>query len=226
MASDNNKQIFKAHGTALWCKIVEPDFKFSEVGEFSTKLIISPEEKERLEDILDPMLVAHFNEVCNSAKNPASAKKAITMNSPIKEELDENGDETGNYVMNFKKKAVITAKKSGKEYKQTVPAFIGKGTPLPATKQVGNGSDIVVAFEVAKKSDMDTPGYFMASTKQVGLSLQLVAVLVRKLKEFTGVSDASIFEGEEFGEEFGEEIESQEVAVECGAGDSSEDSDF
>jgi hypothetical protein len=48
---------------------------------------------------------------------------------------------------------------------------------------------------------METPGYYMANTKEIGLSLQLVAVLVKTLEEWTGDDGASLFDDEEFGEE-------------------------
>lgn len=201
MAEKEPAAIIKAHGKALWCKVVEPDYKFDEDGVFSTKLVINEEEKDRLESILQPMLEAHYNEVVKAAKNPAQAKKVVKMASNFKEAVDENGDPTGDYEISFKRKAKIVAKKTGKVYPQKVSVFIGKGKPLPTGVQVGNGSAITVAFEVAKSSEMNTPGYFMQSTKEVGLSLRLQAVLVRELKEYSGNNDASLFDEDEYGED-------------------------
>jgi hypothetical protein len=202
----SDKLILKAYGTALWCKVQEPEFhpEYSPDGMFRTKLVITEAEKDRLEGIFNPLIAAHRTEVLNGQKTPAARKaleKALKNATPFKAELDENGDETGDYVMNFKRKAVLVAKATGKVYPQSVKVLHGKGTPLPKTTQIGNGSEIVVAFEVGKKSSMETPGYYMANTKEIGLSLQLVAVLVKTLEEWTGDDGASLFDEEEFGEE-------------------------
>lgn len=211
MASEK-AAIIKAHGKALWCKVVEPDYKFDDAGVFSTKLVITEEEKDRLEGVLQPMLDAHYDEVIKSAKNPAAAKKVVKKAAIFKASVDENGDDTGEYEISFKRKATITAKKTGKVYNQKIAVFIGKGKPMPAGVQIGNGSDITVAFEVAHSSpDMKTPGYFMQSTKEVGLSLRLQAVLVKELKEYSG-DGANPFDEDEYGDDV--EVEAVRATLE------------
>ena len=104
--------------------------------------------------------------------------------------------------------------------------LIGKGKPLPAGVQIGNGSVITVAFEVSKQADRETPGYFMQSSKEVGLSLRLQGVLVRELHEFSG-NDANLFDEDEYGEDVDTSaMESSDKADTAPADASGEDSDF
>ena len=182
--------IYKAKGKALWAKLVEPDYEYKEEGEFSVKIILSEEAADALREQIDPLIEAKFNETVAAAKNPKAAIKALIKSSPIREHKDENGDATGDYEITVKRRALIIRKSDGKEFKQVIPIFVGKGIKAPSDIQIGNGSEIVATFTARS--------YFMGSTKACGVTLDLEAVLIRHLVQYVGRDASNLFDDADF----------------------------
>ena len=97
------KQKFDTHvspaGIAVYPWLNKPDTKFDADGVFSVKLIFDKAATKKISDVVKPLM--------NGGKN-----------NPIKPELDDQGQKTGNYLVNFKMKAHIR-KKDGDSFDQT-----------------------------------------------------------------------------------------------------------
>ncbi len=94
----------------------------------------------------------------------------FTANTPYEEEVDDNGNLTGNYLFKFKQKAKVHTK-DGRTIDMKVALFDASRTPTQA--QVGGGSELKIAATVWP--------YVMPATKSVGLSLRPSAVQILSL---------------------------------------------
>lgn len=164
-------------GKALWCKFKEADTKFNAKGEYSTDLVCDPNDPsvkayiEKLENLLD----IAYNETCETL-GPARARD-VRKASVFKEEVDQNGELTGNVVFKYKLKDISDRKERGDTAEIMVVDAkrnrLGKDAPL-----VGNGSVIrVVSY---------ANPYYMASTKTVGMSHIWSKMQIIELVEFSG----------------------------------------
>ena len=206
-----NENVIKFHGSALWSKCVEPDYTYKPEGEFSIKVVISPEEFEKYNDSFTADLEAYLEETIASlpAAKQKSARATIKINDWAAPDLDQNGDETGDYQVRCTRKSVFVSKKHNKEYPQRIALFLGSpSAPLNAT-EIGNGSTVVVAV-------IPRP-YFIAASKAVGMSFQLQAVLVKKLVEVGTKEAGSIFDDEVDEGEFAKEEAPEPVSAEKAA---------
>jgi hypothetical protein len=164
-------------GIAIWPRLNAPDTKFDADGVFSVKLKWAGDDDAanaliaKLTDLRDEAFRQYLSE------NPKVKKVAKTVDF-FSAELDDDGEETGFTVMNFKMKAKITAKKTGKVYHMKPTIVNAKKVVLKNPPNVGGGSRLKVSFEVAP--------YFNAKDKEFGLSLRLVAVQIIELVEFGG----------------------------------------
>ncbi len=110
------------------------------------------------------------------SKNPE-----IGADVPWKQELDEQGNETGYVLLTLKQKSYAVRKSDGERFDFYVDLFDSKGTRIDRNKvRIGGGSTISAAFEV------DT--FF--TQIGAGLSLRLKAVQVLEVVEGQG-RDAS-----------------------------------
>lgn len=175
-------------GKALWCKFKEADTKFNAKGEYSTDLVCDPNDPsvkayiEKLENLLD----IAYNETCETL-GPARARD-VRKASVFKEEVDQNGELTGNIVFKYKLKDISDRKERGDTAEIMVVDAkrnrLGKDAPL-----VGNGS-------VIRLVSYANP-YYMASTKTVGMSHIWSKMQIIELVEFSGAG------GDDFDDEDG-----------------------
>lgn len=173
-------------GTALWAKIFKPDTRFVKPhGEYSTQVLVPEEEAAEVCEQLEAIVDAKFAEVVKEKP----ALKASLSKRPVAEPHvdDRTGEATGELAFKSKCLAMVESK-SGQTYPQKPSVVDSKRHPMDGSQLVGNGSTIKVAVEPIP--------YFMASTKQVGVSLRLKAVQVIDLKEHNK-SAASIFDDED-----------------------------
>ena len=166
MAKTNKVQIVTPRGTAVYPWLNRPDTKFSDDGEFKVTLKIPAEEAQDLISKLDKMLDDYQKE--QSGKDAKVGR--YTANAPYEEEMDDNGNLTGNYLFKFKQKAKVHTK-DGRTIDMKVALFDASRTPTQA--QVGGGSEVKVAATVWP--------YVMPATKTVGLSLRPSAVQILSL---------------------------------------------
>jgi hypothetical protein len=191
---ERNKMFTTPKGIAAYPWLTKPDTKFKQAGEFSIRLKVPADEATGLVKLIEEAREANFAAV--KADNPKkSIKKA---DPPCKPELDDEGNETGNLLFNFKQGAIIKTK-DGETIKVTIKIFDAKGRPIVG-KIVGAGSTVKVAFQL-------NPFY----TAQIGagISLRLKAVQVIDLIEPQGGSASSYGFGEEDG---GYEFDGEDVA--------------
>jgi hypothetical protein len=122
--------------------------------------------------------------------------------SPIKPELDDNGDETGMFTQNFKKVAQVTSKKDGKVYNFRVMLYDANLAPLPKGIKIGGNSVLKASYEPYF--------YFNAKDKEAGVSARLEAVQVVELVEWKGKDGSAFGFGQEEGGFDGSQIPAQE----------------
>lgn len=166
-------------GKALWCKSVEPERKFNDKGDLMTSLICDPNDEDvkafikTLEELRDQA----FKETCESL-GPAKAK-VIKARPVFQPDTDKEGNETGMIVFKLKLSNVDDKKEAGRQYKLVV--VDAKKNKIEHPPEVGNGSTIRCA-------GFANP-YYMASTKEVGVSLMWAKMQILDLVEFGGSDD-------------------------------------
>lgn len=216
MSKSKTNRIVTPKGIALWPKLNEPDYKFKAEGEYSVKVRFTAEASVELRKQLDA-LMAEARKQFETDSDPAKAKKyaKYTSDMPYKPHEDEEGNETGDFVVTFRQKAKITPKNPAKKpFDVKVPLFDAKGKPM--SEPIWGGSTIKVSFE--------TFPYAMPSTSKIGLSLRLCGVQVIDLVTGNGGDGSSMGFSEEDGYVAPEESEPLEAAAKQAGGD--EDGDF
>jgi len=217
MAKTKNERLVSPRGIAVWPRLNEPDYKFKEEGEFSCRTKFDPadaayaEFKAKLEKLRDEA----FAKFCS--ENPKKKKTAKVV--PVyRDELDDEGDETGMEIINFKMKHKVTAKKTGKVYKLKPTIMNAKRVILDPAPSVGGGSTVRVSFELFP--------YFNEKDKEFGLSFRLIAVQIIDLVEFGSRSnDRNDFDDEDGYDGEGAAPADDDEDSEDGESDSGDDGD-
>lgn len=166
-------QFVTPKGVAVWPSLNNPDTKFVAEGEYHTKLRIPAEDAAPLIQQLEGIREAYLADAVR--RDPKV--KQYKMADLYEEEVDDQGDLTGNYLFKFKQKAVIQTR-SGSTMKMKVALFDSQRNPT--TVQIGGGSVLRIAGSAI--------GYAMPSTKMVGLSLRPSAVQIIQLSSGGGAS--------------------------------------
>jgi len=172
-------------GTTLWCKIAEPDRKYTPTGELSMSLVCDPGDPtvvtfiSKLEEIRDIALAE--TKATLGAKGGAYTTKEV-----FSDEYDQEGEPTGKIIFKMKLKDIDGRKERGKQHSITVvDAKRNIVSPIPL---VGNGSKV--------KCVVFANPYSMASTKSVGISLIWDKMQIIELVAFGG-GDAGGFDDED-----------------------------
>lgn len=170
-------------GVAVYPHLVRPDTKFDSNGVYTVQLAIDGPKANgfiaQLESARDAF-AAEFK-----TDNAAKFKKA-SIADVYEDELDEEGEETGRVLIRAKQKAIIKGR-DGKEYVKTVKLFDAARQPI-APDSLWGGSRLILAGELVP--------YYMASSKEIGVSLRLRAVQVLELVEGDGGNAESFGFGE------------------------------
>lgn len=184
----------------LW----EPDCKFKEDGEYKISVLMNAEQAGEIQTLLDAAIEEQYQKECENAKaellkkTPQATEKAImaaqrkvtkSETSPIKPELDrETGEETGNYIVTFKR----TVKRDKDGNIRTTPPTV-KSTSLTTIKSpvfIGSGSIVQIGYELSP---------FYVPALGVGCNLFLGMVVIRKREDNQPEYD---FEAEEDNESY------------------------
>ena len=196
-ASDNRKESVKGvtpSGEALFAKLIVPDTKFDPDGIYSLKFKLPDgPDADALINKINTVTDAAFQEAVDKAPNPAAAKKIKRADPSYSRELDnQTGEETGNWLFNFKMKASGVSKRTGRPWERKPAIFDAHGKPITSFKDnadIWNGSVIRVAYELRP---------FYSPSFGAGCSQVLEAVQVLKLVSGTAKSaDAFGFDVEE-----------------------------
>lgn len=171
-------------GVFIWPKFTEAD-DYNKIG---TKLRLSAEDYETLMDRVQEdfdAAVARAEEAFAALPKATLAKMAkkgiteLTINPIGQPVFDEEGEETGEYDVNFTIKASGESKDTGEKWKaKPIKVFDAKGKPLTLAqaRKVWGGSTGKVAYRY------DQEGYFIPATAACGLSLKITGAQVITLR--------------------------------------------
>ncbi len=179
--STNNKVKFEKittpFGTAVYPRVNKPDTKFKEEGEYSCAILLDAEDPfvEKLEAKLKEHRDVHVKAIALETKKPVPKVKLATVGHPIQPELDDEGNETGKVKIKATLKAGGVRKSDGTPWSQKPAVFDSAGKPT--TVNVGGGSVLRMSCEIH-------PWY--VASQGVGVKLDLRAVQIKELVEFTG----------------------------------------
>ena len=207
--SDKPQRYISPKGVAIFPWLDKADTKWKSEGEYRCKLQVSADEGEKLVAKLQPLFDAAIEK---AKKNPARKGKKIVEQEFFTMAVDEDGNETGDYLFNFKRTASGVSKKTGKAWAIKPDLFDAKGKKLPADVKIYGGSIVKVSFEVIP---YDTP-------KATGIKLSLAGVQVLKLVEGNGRSAAQYGFEDESDDEDAEPISSDNDTT---SSDDTEDAD-
>lgn len=198
----NAPKVVTPKGVAVYPKLVEPD-EYQGEKNYKTGLLLDPAEpgvSEFIDRVEADAQAAYDDwvEEANAAIGEATgAKKAklkkaldeVEKHSPLAPEYDDEGEETGRFILNAKMKAE-GVRKDGKPWSRTCPIFDSKGKDV--TKTLGSlwGGSIV-------KLQVTLNPFAMPATNRAGVSGRLEAVQVVELRQ--GGADGSAFGVEEGG---------------------------
>jgi len=198
------QNVMTCKGIAQWPKLTSPDTKWSPDGEYKVGVILPAEKAADIVTALEEarkkvyqetkaMLQENISQL--KGEKLAKAKKAlndITLGElPCKPVFDEEGNETGDVVLNFKMKAQRKDKKSGSVVQMAPKLFDASGQPLPKGIEIWGGSTIKVAGQINP--------YYIPGTNTAGAGLRLSAVQVIALRTSGGGDAASFGFGKEDG---------------------------
>lgn len=178
------KKFITPVGVAKFPALTTPDTKFNALGVYKTGLILSVEEAQPLIDSLTEIRDAYIEEQMSEATAQQKPKLRKYKIADIGEpEFDDNGEETGNVIINFKLNAVVQTK-TGETFTQAPHLFDTDNKPVSADGlKLWGGSEIAIAGEVIP--------YGMASSQTFGVSLRLKAIQIVSLKSGGGSSGDS-----------------------------------
>jgi hypothetical protein len=180
------KEIITPIGVFKYAHLNKPDTKFNADGEYKVTLILDKDEDstKALIKKLDALHKEAFEagveqfEEANGKAKAAWKKKGITepvLNDYYDDEVDDEGNPTGNIELKFKTKAQFKDRKTGEMKKKTVPLIDGKGQTIPTKKRplVYGGTEGRIAFA--------TNAAFIPKGADVYLGLYINSVQITKL---------------------------------------------
>ena len=168
----------KARGLAVFPHLNEPDTKFNEDGVYQTQLQLDAEAGEKLIAVLEKIRDDAYKAECKEKKKPKLKKADL----PFTEEVDEEGELTGNILFRFKMPAKT---KRGLEQR---PVLVDSKVQ-PMTENIGSGSQLLIEFE---------PYTWFVPALGVGMTLRLRGVQVLELVEYKGSGHCSFESAEGF----------------------------
>lgn len=176
MAEKNKRPEYRSErGRFAFPRLNAPDTKFKADGEYSVKLVVTADQKDKMVAQLQP----HHDEAVKNGKTkyaelpPATKKKCeFKVNPFVSEELDKEGNETGNWVFNFKLPAKGEDKKTGKTWTNKPALFDAKGQPMKKAPAIWGGTEGKISFQVNE---------FFVAKIGCGISLRLKAAQIIKL---------------------------------------------
>ena len=145
-------------GVALYPWLTKPDTKFNEDGEYKVNLVLSKENAAPIIQVIKNVHEENYKQVLKASKK----KTMKQANPPFSEQLDDDGNPTGNIIFKFKSKAA---------YKPAI--FDAKQNPL-VDPAIWGGSEIKVNAVLYP---------YNSPMSGVGVSLKLRAVQVIRLVE-------------------------------------------
>lgn len=224
------KEEVTGHVTLHFPKLTAPDTKWKEEGEWRAPSIMGPAEGGALVDqIVALQKEAHAQVFAEIKKAKAKAQAPKLADPSYKMEEDDEGEETGNFIFNFKMKASHTDK-NGKtrHYKPRLQNAKGEAIKVGSVSPWG-GTVCRVSFKLVP---------FFVPALGVGVKLELRGVRFIDLVEGGDSGDLGFGDEEEGYDGLGDESaiedngandddsEEEEESSEGGAEDGDEEEDF
>ncbi|TAJ97124.1 MAG: hypothetical protein EPO41_03795 [Reyranella sp.] len=175
-------------GTAFHPYLDKPDTKFKDEGEFKVNMRWSAEDAAKIKAQVDEKMKEARKLPDLLAAKKKNPKAAIPENTPYKEAIDDNGDETGELEFKFATTASGKSKKDGKPWKRTIKFFDAKGQPMKPIS-LWSGSRLRVSYTIGT--------YFINAKVGYGVKLYLEAVKVIEAVQGSGGSAKDYGFGEE-----------------------------
>lgn len=202
-------------GTASYPFLNRPDTKFKEEGEYHVKLIVPEHEAEDIVEKLTEATDEHMKVVKAELKekNKNAKIKKLKPHYAFEDEVDDDGNETGNKIIGvFKMRAHVTPKE-GDPWDQKPNLFDAKKQPLAEGSKIGSGTKMRVAYQMIP--------FYTPASDSAGISLRLQACQIIDLVEY-GTGDADSYG---FGEEEGFSGEGEDPVTEFDGDDDSDGGD-
>lgn len=175
-------------GVAFHPYLDKPDTKFKDEGEFKVNMRWSAEAAEKIKAQVDEKMKEARKLPELLAAKKKNPKATIPENSPYKDALDDNGDETGELEFKFASTASGKSKKDGKPWSRKIKFFDAKGQPIKPIS-LWSGSRIRVSYTIGV--------YFINAKVGYGVKLYLEAVKVIEAVQGSGGSAKDYGFGEE-----------------------------
>lgn len=200
-------------GIAVFPWLTTPDTKFTPQGVYRVDLKLSAEDAE---EVLALVSAEHDKNLAAVKADPKNkGKKIKEADLPIKAVLDDDGNETGEYLLRVKMNAKFKDS-DGKEITASPALFDAKGKPIELDSLWG-GSIIRVAYSFVP---------FYTAIAGAGVSLRLRGVKVLKLSSGGGANASAYgFDEEEDGYE-ADTFENSGDDSEGGSDSGSQDEEF
>ncbi|MBO6814579.1 MAG: hypothetical protein JJ891_06950 [Rhizobiaceae bacterium] len=141
----------------------KPDTEFNDDGLFHTKLIVAGPQAQSMVEKIEAAAQAAFDEFTDEM-TPAQ-KKGWSIYLPFEHQLDDEGNETGNYVFTFKQNAKIKDKDVKIEIRNAADKIIDE--------QIWSGSEGRILYTARPIK--------VTSSKKAGVRLDFFKVQVTKL---------------------------------------------
>lgn len=190
-------RVMTEKGIARFPNLTKADTKFNADGEFKTGVVLSATSAKKIVDALTKAAQGAYDKAKEELEESietlkgeklVKAKKALSElklgDLPAKPVYDEDGNETGDFVLNFKMKAQRKDAKTGTVVHMKPKLFDAQGNPLPDNIDIWGGSLIKVAGTINP--------FYMPGTNTAGAGLRLGAVQVIELRS-SGGGDASSY---------------------------------
>lgn len=168
-------------GTSRYPKLNTPDTKYKAEGEYSVKMVFDAKAIQPLVDQYEAEVQkvratekARLME--GDGKSKAKAKSLSIAESPFKADVDDEGEETGKTVVNFKLPAKIIPKDPAKKTLVLKPdIFDAQGRMLADPPEIWGGSILRISGELRP--------YYNAKDNACGLSMRLRAAQIIELRQ-------------------------------------------
>ncbi|MFG1395892.1 hypothetical protein [Roseixanthobacter pseudopolyaromaticivorans] len=179
-------------GVARYPHVIVPDTKWKPEGEYRCPLIYDEDVADALRPKLQAFLDKGFEELkaehYGDTPNSPKAKRLKKNDLPIKAHEDEEGNETGQYILTPKRTASGT-KKDGSAWKAKIDIVDSKGKKMSKEGlSIWGGSKL--------RCDCDVFAWFSPKDNEVGLKLEIVGVQVIELVAGGGERESSFGEVE------------------------------
>lgn len=166
---NNDMQHRSPIGTAKYPYLVRPDDKFDERGTYKVDLIITPKEATEIKSIATKLAASFKKEDLES--NPTRKKWGLHL--PLLDDIDKDGEDTGQKVARFKQAASIRTR-DGRDIKKKILLFDTEGNRCKNIDPY-SGTKMCVAYNMS--------AYANPTGKTYGVTFRLVAAQIFELVE-------------------------------------------